>query len=58
MEDKRTEVTEGEILELFRRAIEAIDRVPSHFVFNMDEMGHQDWAHRGGADLCGSCSTS
>jgi hypothetical protein len=44
MEDERTEVTQEQILDLFRNAIEAIDGVPSHFVFNTDEMGHQDWA--------------
>jgi hypothetical protein len=45
MEDKRTkEVTEEQILEFFRNAIEAIDGVPSRFIFNMDEMGHQEWA--------------
>jgi hypothetical protein len=47
MEDKRTEVTEDAILDFFRRAIEATDGVPSYSAFNMDEMGHQDWADRG-----------
>jgi hypothetical protein len=47
MEDKRTEMTEDAILEFFRRAIEVTDGVPFHFIFNMNEMGHQDWAHRG-----------
>jgi hypothetical protein len=47
MQDKRTEVTEGTILEFFRRAIEVIDGVSSHFVFNMDEMAHQDWEDQG-----------
>jgi hypothetical protein len=46
IEDRRTEVTSEEISDFFRRAIETIDGVPSHFVFNMDEMGHQDWANR------------
>jgi hypothetical protein len=47
MEDKRTEVTEDTIYDFFRTVIEAIDGVPSHFVFNIDEMGHQDWANWG-----------
>jgi hypothetical protein len=47
MEDKRTEVTEDAILEFLRRTIEAIDGVPSHFVLNMDKMGHHDWADQG-----------
>jgi hypothetical protein len=42
MEDKRTEVTEEQILDFFRNAIEAIDGVPSHFASKMDKMGHQD----------------
>jgi hypothetical protein len=43
MEDKNTKGTEDAILEFFGRAIRVIDGVPSHFVFNMDEIGHQDW---------------
>jgi hypothetical protein len=46
MEDRRTKMMPEVISEFFRRAIETIDGVPSHFVFNMDEMGHQDWADR------------
>jgi hypothetical protein len=46
MEDKRTEVTKEQILDFFRNPIEARDGVPSHFLFNMDEMGHQNWADR------------
>jgi hypothetical protein len=46
MEDNSTEMTKDAILEFFRRAIEAIDGVPSHFIFNMDRMGHRDWADR------------
>jgi hypothetical protein len=34
MEDKRMQVTNEQLMEHF------------HFVFNMDEMGHQDWADR------------
>jgi hypothetical protein len=46
MEDRRTEVTSEEISDFFRRAIEIIDGVPSHFMLNMGEMGHRDWADR------------
>jgi hypothetical protein len=46
MEDGRTEVTSKEISDVFRRVIEIIDGVRSHFVVNMDETGHQDWADR------------
>jgi hypothetical protein len=46
MEEKRLEVTPEEIAEYFRRASEALDGVPAHFVFNMDEMGHQEWADK------------
>jgi hypothetical protein len=46
MEDGRTEVTFKEISDVFRRVIEIIDGVGSHFVFSMDETGHQDWADR------------
>jgi hypothetical protein len=31
---------------VFVSLITAIDGVPVHFVLNMDEMGHQDWADR------------
>jgi hypothetical protein len=46
MEEKRLEVTPEEIAEYFQRASEALDGVPAHFVFNMDEMGHQEWADK------------
>jgi hypothetical protein len=46
MEDKRVEVTQEQILQFFTEAIERIEGVPSHFVFNMDEMGHAEWADR------------
>jgi hypothetical protein len=47
MGEKRTEGTEDTTLEFFRTAIKAIDGVSSHFVFNIDEMRHQDWVDRG-----------
>jgi hypothetical protein len=56
MEDGRTEVTYKEISEVLRRAIEIIDGVRSHFVFNMDETGHQDWADRA-EQVCAVSST-
>jgi hypothetical protein len=46
MEDGRAEVTSKEICNVFRRVIEIIDGVRSHFVFNMDKTGHRDWADR------------
>jgi hypothetical protein len=46
MEDKRTEVTAEQIAAYFQLAASLIDGVPAHFVFNMDEMGHQEWADR------------
>jgi hypothetical protein len=33
-------------LAFFQHAMQVTDGVPSHFVFNMDEMGHQDEANR------------
>jgi hypothetical protein len=39
-------MTEEQIRDFFRKAFEAIDGAPSRFIFNMDEMGHQDWADR------------
>jgi hypothetical protein len=44
IETGRLGVTQEQIIEFFREAIETIEGVPAHFVFNMDEMGHQDWA--------------
>jgi hypothetical protein len=46
MEDHRLDVTPESIIEYFQRAIEAIDGIPAHFVFNADEMGRQRWANR------------
>jgi hypothetical protein len=31
---------------VFASLMTAIDAVSAHFVLNMDEMGHQDWADR------------
>jgi hypothetical protein len=45
-ESGRLEVTLGQIEVLFRDAIQTIEGVPIHFVFKMDEMGHQELADR------------
>jgi hypothetical protein len=46
MEDKWTEVTTYQIIQHFQLAAALLNGVPAHFVFNMDEMGHQKWADR------------
>jgi hypothetical protein len=46
MEEKRLQVTAEDITAYFHRLAEVLDGVPAHFVFNMDEMGHQEWADR------------
>jgi hypothetical protein len=44
MEDKGIEVREENIRGFVARSIEKIDRVRAHFLFNMDEMKHREWA--------------
>jgi hypothetical protein len=44
MESNRMEVTTEQITNYFCHLFNTISGAPSHFVFNMDEMGHQDWA--------------
>jgi CRP-like cAMP-binding protein len=46
MEDKRLAVTVEQIAEYFEVLERSVQGKPAHFVFNMDEMGHQDWADR------------
>jgi hypothetical protein len=46
MGDKRPQVTNEQLMEHFHSLLETVSGVPTHFVFNMDEMGHQDWADR------------
>jgi hypothetical protein len=46
MEDSRVAGTSEQITEFFREGFEILQGVPAHFVFNMDEMGHQQWADR------------
>jgi hypothetical protein len=44
MENVRLAVTQDDIERHFQYLKNTIDAVPAHFVFNMDEMGHQPWA--------------
>jgi hypothetical protein len=46
MEEGRVNVTPEQISSFFATLIATIDGIPAHFVLNMDEMGHQDWADR------------
>jgi hypothetical protein len=46
MEEHRPAITPDAIVDYLRRAIEGIDGLPTHFIFNTDEMGHQEWADR------------
>jgi hypothetical protein len=46
MEDKRLEVTQEQIADYFAVLDRDVQGKPAHFVFNMDEMGHQEWADR------------
>jgi hypothetical protein len=44
MENVRLAVTQEDIDQHFHYLRDSIEGVPAHFVFNMDEMGHQPWA--------------
>jgi hypothetical protein len=44
MENTRMQVPDSAIFDHFVNLAHAIEGVPAHFVFNMDEMGHQAWA--------------
>jgi hypothetical protein len=44
MEDTRMAVTMEQIQTYFQELDQALSGVPAHFVFNLDEMGHQSWA--------------
>jgi hypothetical protein len=46
MDEKRLSVTDEDIRIYFGSLVAQVSGVPSHFLFNMDEMGHQDWADR------------
>jgi hypothetical protein len=44
MDERRMEVTPEQILHYFEHLSDCLSGAPAHFVFNMDEMGHQYWA--------------
>jgi hypothetical protein len=46
MEDKRVEVSPEAVIRYLADLAGVIQGMPAHFVFNMDEMGHQEWADR------------
>jgi hypothetical protein len=46
IEEKRFEGTHEAIKIYFRCLVEAIKRIPAHFVDNIAELGHQEWADR------------
>jgi hypothetical protein len=46
MEETRVFADHDEIVRYLTELAELIIDVPAYFVFNMDEMGHQDWADR------------
>jgi hypothetical protein len=46
MEARRLQVTAEDIAAYFERLAEAFESVPAHFVYNIDEMGRQEWADR------------
>jgi hypothetical protein len=46
MEERRLQVAHEDVEAYFGRLDEALQDVPAHFVYNMDEMGHQEWADR------------
>jgi hypothetical protein len=46
MEQGRVDVAPEQISSFFAILIATIDGIPAHFVLNMDEMDHQDWADR------------
>jgi hypothetical protein len=44
IDERRLQVTDDQIQEYFANLLAAVSGAPAHFVFNMDEMGHQAWA--------------
>jgi hypothetical protein len=46
MEVERTRVKVDDIQAYFNVLKQKLTGVPAHFIFNMDEMGHSDWADR------------
>jgi hypothetical protein len=46
IEDRPFEVTPEAVVDYFQLIIDIINSFPVYFVFNADEMGHQEWANR------------
>jgi hypothetical protein len=46
MEDYRLAISPEAIADYLRNAIALTDGLPVHFIFNADEMGHQEWVDR------------
>jgi hypothetical protein len=46
MEESRLAVSPDDIEAYFHRLVAIVDGPPAHFVFNVDEMGDQEWADR------------
>jgi hypothetical protein len=46
MEDLRLNVTIEDIKSYFADLRKSVHGVPNHFIWNMDELGHQIWADR------------
>jgi hypothetical protein len=46
MEEKRLQVAPEQITAHFAHRFEFVQGVPAHFVFNMDEIDHQEWADK------------
>jgi hypothetical protein len=46
MGERQGDMTSGQFAVFLVSHIATVDGISAHFVFNMDEMGHQDWADR------------
>lgn len=46
MDDESLSVPKEQIMNHFQILFQIISGVPAHFVYNMDEMGHQIWQIR------------
>jgi hypothetical protein len=44
IDERRAQVSDDAIREYFSTLFTTVSGAPAHFVFNMDEMGHQTWA--------------
>jgi hypothetical protein len=44
MDGQRMSVTDEQVIAYLTDLHKSVSGVPAHFVFNMDEMGHQDMA--------------